>query len=95
MGEGKRRAAAGDRIGDGPIEAVFADKMNALAHAVDELFNFDKNDRKVGFILMVFPFGHEDHRCNYISNADRKDVVVLLKEQLARLEGQPEMKGSA
>ena len=32
---------------------------------------------------------------NYISNADRADVVTLLKEQLARFEGQPEMKGSA
>jgi len=50
-------------------------------------------------LLMVFPyeeFNAGDTRCNYISNgADRKDVVVLMKEMIARFEGQPEMKGTA
>jgi hypothetical protein len=27
-------------------------------------------------------------RCNYISNADRKDVVALMKEQIKLFEGQ-------
>jgi hypothetical protein len=44
---------------------------------------------------MVFPFDSFDGRANYISNARREDVIVLLKEQLARFEGQPEMKGKA
>jgi hypothetical protein len=47
---------------------------------------------------MVFPFSADAdgaHRCNYISNASREDVVVLLKEQLARFEGQPEIEGRA
>jgi hypothetical protein len=72
--------------------------MNALARAIDQLFNGDKrgNDRKVGFVLMVYNFGDEPGRCNYISNgADRKDVVTLMKEMIARFEGQPEMKGRA
>ena len=34
-------------------------------------------------------------RCNYISNASREDVIVLLKEQLARFEGQAEVSGTA
>lgn len=33
--------------------------------------------------------------CNYISNAVRDDVVVLLKEQLARFEGSPDVTGHA
>ena len=38
----------------------------------------------------------DEGRCNYISNgADRKDIVVMLKEQIKRFEGQPEMKGEA
>jgi hypothetical protein len=48
-------------------------------------------------VLLVFPFGDaEGNRCNFISNgADRKDIVVLFKEMIARFEGQPEMKGHA
>jgi hypothetical protein len=83
------------RLGDGPIEAKHHKMMNTLAHTLDELFNGDARgpDRQTGFILMVFPFGNTDGRANYISNAERADVVTMLKEQLARFEGQPEMSG--
>jgi hypothetical protein len=85
------------RLGDGPIEAKHRRMMNTLASTLDELFNGDATggDRKTGFILMVFPFGNTDGRANYISNAERADVVNMLKEQLARFEGQPEMMGKA
>jgi len=87
-----------ERLGDAPIEPQYIEKMNALARAIDELFNGDLRgmNRKVGFVLMVYNFGDEPGRCNYISNgADRRDVVVLMKEMIARFEGQPEMKGRA
>lgn len=91
--------AAGNqgRLGDGPIEQKHHKLMNTLAHTLDELFNGEARgtDRKNGFILMVFPFGNTDGRANYISNAERADVVTMLKEQLARFEGQPEMTGRA
>jgi hypothetical protein len=83
-------------LGDGPIEAQYVQQMNDLAHMLDELFNGEARgaERQTGFILMVFPFGSNDGRCNYISNgADRKDVCVLLREQLARFEGMPEASG--
>jgi len=86
------------RLGDAPIEPQYIEKMNALARAIDELFNGDLKgaNRKVGFVLMVYNFGDQPGRCNYISNgADRKDVVTLMKEMIARFEGQPEMKGRA
>jgi hypothetical protein len=75
--------------------------MNALAGALDKMFNGDDKPRKTGFVLMVFPFTQADGtgtdgRCNYISNgANRADVVTLMKEMIARFEGQPEMKGKA
>lgn len=88
-----------ERLGDAPIEQQYIDMMNAVARAIDEMFNGElKGDaRKTGFVLMVFPFGEDvEGRCNYISNgADRDDVVVLMKEMIARFEGQPEMKGRA
>lgn len=84
------------RLGDQPIEPRLREMMNALAKGVDDILNgkeTSKAEKLNGFLLMVFPFEGFDGRCNYISNADRKDVVVLLKEQLARFQGQPEMKG--
>jgi hypothetical protein len=70
-----------------------------MAKVLDVCLNGDKrgNDREWGFVCMVFPFGDDPKgRCNYISNgADRKDVVTLMKEMIARFEGQPELKGRA
>jgi len=85
-----------ERLGDAPIEQKYRQQMNALAGFLDEHFNGASkgNARKTGFVLLVFDFGDKG-RANYISNANRADVVTLLKEQLARFEGQPEMKGRA
>ena len=85
------------RLGDAPIEPEFIEKMNALAHALDNFFNGDLkgHDRKVGFCVMVYNFGDGPGRANYISNANRDDVVTLLKEQIKRFEGQPDITGRA
>lgn len=91
------RQKAEHRLGDAPIETAHHKQMNELAGALDELFNGEKhgNDREVGFVLLVFPFG-ESGRTNFISNgADRRDLIVLFKEMIARFEGQPETKGRA
>jgi hypothetical protein len=85
------------RLGDGPSEARHHRMMNTLASTLDELFNGEATgpDRQTGFVLMVFPFHGAEGRANYISNAERADIVIMLKEQLARFEGQPEMVGKA
>ncbi|WP_457813465.1 hypothetical protein [Sinorhizobium meliloti] len=82
-------------LGDGPIQSDLRHMMNGLAHGLDEILNGHGSGKKNGFVLMVFPFTGHDGRCNYISNARREDIVVLLKEQLARFEGQPDMEGKA
>lgn len=85
-------------LGDAPIDPKYHDQMNRLAGALDQIFNGDAQGsaRETGFVLMVFPFGNTDGRCNYISNgADRRDIVILMKEMIARFEGQPEMSGRA
>ena len=89
---------SGHQLGDAPIADEYRDKMVALARVLDEYFNGPAEGpaRETGFILLVFPFGEGEGRCNYISNgADRKDVVTMLKEQIKRFEGQPEMWGKA
>jgi hypothetical protein len=85
-------------LGDQPIEPHLREMLNALARGVDQILNGEdtpKWQRKNGFILMVFPFEGHEGRCNYISNAQRDDVVVLLREQLRRFEGAPDVTGTA
>lgn len=87
-----------ERLGDAPIEPAYLEMMNSVARGLDKIFNGDakKGERKTGFILLVFPFGDTEGRCNYISNgANRKDVVVMLKEQIRRFEGAPDVTGRA
>jgi len=79
-------------IGDGPVQQEYVEKMRTLARGIDHHFNgtlLPGGTKKVGFILMVFPFGDADEgRCNYMSNAERSDVVRMLKEQIKRFETQ-------
>jgi len=86
-------------LGDAPIQEKYRAQMNAVAKAIDMLFNGDKEgrDRETGFVLLVFPFGEQrEGRCNFISNgADRKEIVTLFREMIARFEGQPDVEGHA
>lgn len=86
-------------LGDAPIQEQYRQQMQAIAATLDEFLNGDAKgaDRETGFVLLVYPFGEAgDGRCNFISNgADRKDIVALMKEMIARFEGQPEIRGRA
>lgn len=78
-------------IGDAPIETRFKKVMQAIAQSLDQVLNNDMQlggKRTTGFVLMVFPFDDFDGRCNYISSADRKDMIKVLREQLRRFEEQ-------
>jgi hypothetical protein len=86
-----------ERLGDQPIEEAYREKMNAIANILDDALNGGAkgDDRQVGFCLMMFNFGDGPGRANYISNARRADVVTLLREQLRRFEGAPDVEGRA
>lgn len=80
-------------LGDAPIESRYRRVMRQVARELDARFNPDTAGigigRTIGFVLLVFPFGSDDGRCNYISNgADRGDVLRLLEEQAARFREQ-------
>lgn len=84
-----------ERLGDKPIQPEVRETMQKIAGVIDSALNMRMREKKWGFCLMVFPLDDFDGRCNYVSNAKRADIVVLLREQLARFEGQPEAKGRA
>lgn len=76
-------------LGDEPIEPSYIQNMQTIAGMLDRMFNSDGPDnRTTGFVLLVFPFGEGDGRCNYISNgADRDDIVRLFEDQIKRFKG--------
>lgn len=71
-----------------PVDPKYRDMLNGLAKGIDEAFNGDVRPKQVGFAVLLFNFGKiESGRMNWISNADRKDMIVALKEMIAQLEG--------
>jgi len=82
---------------DDEIEQQYVDQMRKLASIIDAYFNGPKKgkQRKTAFVLLIAPFGDTDGRVNYVSNGDRKDVTTMMREVIARFEGQAEMKGRA
>jgi hypothetical protein len=70
--------------------------LNTLAEVLDDAFNEGKKPKRTAFVLLVMPFdAPEGQRTNYVSNAKREDIVNMMKEVVARFEGQPEMSGKA
>lgn len=101
-GQGREREfnelAPEQRLGDAPVQQEYHAKMAAVIQGIDKFFNGEAkgHERKTGLVLMVFPFGDVTGRTNYMSNgADRRDIVVLMREMIARFEGQPEVEGRA
>lgn len=72
----------------GPIQKEQHAAMNSLARGVDAILNPEGHGKEWGFCLLVFPFGEpSDPRMNYISNGHRQDMIIALKEFIARNEG--------
>jgi hypothetical protein len=68
----------------GPIEAELHKVMNDIGRMIGGAF---KAQGDYGFLLLGFGLNTRGGRMNYISNARREDMIVALKELLARFEG--------
>lgn len=92
-----KAADKNEQIGSAPIQGENQRLMNTIAGILDDTFNGPAKgeDRKVGFVLMVFNFKDvgPGARCNYISNTRREDIIIMLKEQIQYFEGQAEVIG--
>jgi len=72
-----------------------SDLHQEIAVALDQILN-GPGPKKNGFVLLTFPFdAATGTRINYVRNAERRDMLVALKEVVARFEGQAEQRGSA
>lgn len=74
-------------MADAPIDHKYHETMISLAGAIDSVLNAN-GKRRVAFALLVTEFGMiEDGRVNYISNANRADMIAMMREWLAQAEG--------
>ena len=75
-------------MSDAPIQSTHRETLNAIASGLDNVLNGKDRRKKLGFALFVFEFGDVDaNRVNYISNADRPEMLTAVREWLARAEG--------
>ena len=75
------------QLGDGPVEVEAEDFLRNLGRAIDEILNPDRDSKEWGFVVIMSKFGEDnDRRSNYLSNVQRDDVVMLLREQLRMFE---------
>ena len=75
----------GNSLGDAPIPDEYRAELKFVGRMINYYLNGDEQPERNGFVLLMFAFGEAtpDTRCNYLSNAQRGDVVRLLTEQLA------------
>jgi hypothetical protein len=74
----------------GPIQQKYKDQLRAIAKTLDEFLNGpDPAPRKLGFAVLMFEIGDNSDKAkvNYISNCQREDMLVAMKEFIARAEG--------
>jgi hypothetical protein len=87
----------------GLIQPDLRELMNAVAQALDDMFNGEncsKDQKRIWFFLACGNFAQGTdtpvtNRFNYISNADRLDVRATLHDVLARLEARMSEGGRA
>jgi hypothetical protein len=79
-----------------PVDPKYRDMLNRLAAGIDTAFNGELRPKQVGFCVLLFNFDKiEAGRMNWISNGERKDMIVALKEMVAQLEGRTSSSGRA
>lgn len=63
-----------------PIRPDLIEKMNGIGKILGD------NSKPYGFTLLVFDYGDSGYM-NYISNANREDMIAAMKEFIAKHEG--------
>jgi len=72
-----------------PVQPEFVEFINKIGRAINKFLNPNPNEKKYGFSILMFKFGEPNQfdRMNYLSNANREDMIASMKEFIARNEG--------
>ena len=76
-----------------PIEPVLRELMNSIGRLIGKALEEETKSTKeqYGFCLLMFGLSdNEAMRMNYIANVNREDMLVAMKEFIARNEGRYE-----
>lgn len=81
-------------IGDGPIQDELKAQMNGVAKLIDKHLNGEENCRnpRFGFVVLAFPMGDEDGRCNYIGNIPPAQMKYLIVDQADKIVSQVDLR---
>lgn len=64
------------------------DLYNAIAGGLDDILNGPVRPRRLAFVVLVAEIGKIDNgKVNYVSNANKQDILAMMKEYIARAEG--------
>jgi len=74
---------------DNEVESTIRTELRAIGKIIDKYVKMRYGDRMCWLVAM-FPY-NEGGRFNYMCPGKREDIIVLLKEMLARFEGMPEV----
>lgn len=69
-------------------QQLIEEALGHIASAIEETINYEFG--KMGFALLVFDFG-KPGISNYISNAQRSDMIAALRETADRLESKQDI----
>jgi hypothetical protein len=73
------------------MESIEQDRMlNNLAKILDKTLEA-MYDRRMGFCLIVRPFGQRPAVADYISNVDREVMLEALQESITRLKNKEDI----
>lgn len=63
---------------------VSTSEMKQLGTIIDGILNGNKNPKEVGFVVLTFDFFKQPNKMNYISNAQRSDMIKFVEELLLK-----------
>jgi len=64
-----------------PVSPKYVEQMKLIAEGLNDLL------KPAGFVLLIFDQVQGNTEVNYISNCEREDMVVAMKEVVAKFEG--------
>lgn len=70
-----------------PVQEEYRKSMRAIMETLDHYLNGSHRPRVTGIAILMFSLEGAQDRVNYMSNCDRKDMLVAMKEFIARAEG--------
>ncbi len=68
------------------LVAIGRSMLVAIGRSIDDILNGPDKPKTTAYFVLLFPFGATEYNGNYVTNANREDLLRTLKELIARIE---------